>query len=313
MTGELRYLKQHAVDRARWDHCVQAAPNGLIYAHSFYLDALCDHWGALVLNDYEAVMPLPWRRKWGVYYLYQPFLAPVLGVFGRHLDPQTVSLFLEGIPAQFRLRDFSLNAQNPLDEPAAIPRSNYLLPLDRPYNEMAAGYHDNIRRAIRKAGQHGCTIRTGIPLEEIIRICRATYPRFMDTRNTPFPALPSVFGQAPAAVTYGVYTREAELVASCAFIGDGRRWYYWLVGNETAARNYGASALLVDAFLRDHSEEKSLLDFEGSDVASVAAFYKKFGAREERYWTLFENRLPFPLRLLKPLPRSYRELRSRHT
>ena len=29
-------------------------------------------WDALVLDDYAAVMPLTWRRKYGTRYLYQP-------------------------------------------------------------------------------------------------------------------------------------------------------------------------------------------------------------------------------------------------
>ncbi|WP_315816464.1 hypothetical protein [Paraflavitalea speifideaquila] len=56
----------------KWDRCIADAPNGLIYGYSFYLDKMADNWDGLVLNNYEAVMPLPWKKKWGIYYLAHP-------------------------------------------------------------------------------------------------------------------------------------------------------------------------------------------------------------------------------------------------
>ena len=48
--------------------------NGLIYAYSFYLDTMAKHWDAFILNDYEAVMPLTWNKKYGITYYYtSPF------------------------------------------------------------------------------------------------------------------------------------------------------------------------------------------------------------------------------------------------
>ncbi|MGZ3950491.1 MAG: hypothetical protein ACXVBZ_03805, partial [Flavisolibacter sp.] len=80
--GEIYYKRRHEVEIDKWDRCISGSSNGLIYAYSYYLDATADNWDALVLNDYQAVMPLPWRKKFGVFYLYQPSFAAQLGVFG---------------------------------------------------------------------------------------------------------------------------------------------------------------------------------------------------------------------------------------
>ena len=74
--------------------------------------AMVKHWDALVMNDYEAVMPLPHRKKLSIHYLYQPFLTPVLGVFGKNISEQLVCNFLEAIPEFFKLWDISLNQSN---------------------------------------------------------------------------------------------------------------------------------------------------------------------------------------------------------
>ena len=63
MREGIHYVKRQEVNATKWDRCIDQASNGLIYAYSFYLDTMTDSWDALVLNDYEALMPLPWKKK----------------------------------------------------------------------------------------------------------------------------------------------------------------------------------------------------------------------------------------------------------
>src|SRR5579871_3301850 len=127
-SGHIHYLTRHEIDAVKWDACIDAAPNGLIYGHSFYLDAMTScQWDALVLDDYRAVMPLTWNRKFGFYYLYQPFCTPCLGVFGTPGLP--VSAFLQAIPKKFKLWDIDLNEANfPSDQPANLSPNSTLPP-----------------------------------------------------------------------------------------------------------------------------------------------------------------------------------------
>src|SRR5690348_11211121 len=111
-TDTIQYLKNDQINKQLWDECIDKTDNGLIYAYSFYLDQMADNWDALVLNNYEAVMPLPWRKKFGIYYLYQPFLTAQLGLFGNAISGELLQKFLQAIPSKFRLWEFSLNHQN---------------------------------------------------------------------------------------------------------------------------------------------------------------------------------------------------------
>ena len=63
--NQIKYLQYKEIDKAKWDVCITNAPNGLIYGYSFYLDCMARRWDALVLGDYEAVMPLTWNKKYG--------------------------------------------------------------------------------------------------------------------------------------------------------------------------------------------------------------------------------------------------------
>jgi hypothetical protein len=59
----------------KWDRCINESSNALIYGTTTYLDHLADHWPGIVLNDYEMVMPVAWRKKLGIRYCYHvPFI-----------------------------------------------------------------------------------------------------------------------------------------------------------------------------------------------------------------------------------------------
>ena len=85
----IRYLPYNDIDKKKWDACIAAADNGLVYAGSMYLDAMAQNWDALILDDYKAVMPLTWKKKYSIHYLYQPFFTSCLGVFGKNISPRT--------------------------------------------------------------------------------------------------------------------------------------------------------------------------------------------------------------------------------
>lgn len=101
----IEYLANNQIDREKWDNCISKSNNGLLYAYSFYLDQMATNWDALVLNNYEYVMPLTWRKKYTIYYLYQPFLTAQLGVFGNNLTAELLEAFLNEIPKKFKYWD----------------------------------------------------------------------------------------------------------------------------------------------------------------------------------------------------------------
>lgn len=66
-------IKRKDLDIDKYDACIAASVQFRIYAFSWYLDAVSENWEVLILNDYEAVMPLPWKQKYFLKYITQPF------------------------------------------------------------------------------------------------------------------------------------------------------------------------------------------------------------------------------------------------
>lgn len=299
----IRYILYRDIDKVKWDACINAAANGLIYGYSFYLDTMAKHWDALVLNDYEAVMPLTWNKKYGICYLYQPPFSASLGIFGNNISASTVNNFLQAVPKKFRLWDIYLNHGNyfQLADFNLYQRMNYILPLNAGYENIYAGYKKNIQRNIKKCVQLQCTIKKEVSIDDIIALSNEQSKVFSTLGSDEFGRAKKIFqllSDTKKAITYGVYNNNT-LLASAAFFFSHGRAYYILVGNHPDGKTIGASHALIDAFIKDHAGQDLILDFEGSDVASLAFFYSSFGAAEEKYTGIKLNRLPAVIKWLK--------------
>ena len=180
MELKISYLPQANIDKQKWDRCIETAGNGLIYAYSFYLDAMSKNWDALIMNDYEAVMPLTWNKKYGIYYLYQPFFAAHLGVFGNNLSSIIVQSFLESIPVKFKYWDFYLNEKNLYSIPGfkMYERSNYILSLEKSYEDLTAHYAKSHLRNIRRAKEAGNIVKKNIPVGDVIFLAKEQAKNF---------------------------------------------------------------------------------------------------------------------------------------
>ena len=304
-TGDqIKYLQHTEIDKAKWDACITNAPNGLIYGYSFYLDCMARHWDALVLGDYEAVMPLTWNRKYGFYYLYQPAFTASLGVFGKNLSKGIVDDFISMLPAKFKLVEISLNSGNIVGDPKIFSqvRSNYILPVYRSHEEIYKAYRDNHKRNITKAFQLGCNVSREASVDEIIQLNKEQLQHVDGTKPEDYPNFKKLYeflknkGQAK---TYAVVDPKSKILASAVFFFSHNRAYYIMVGNHPEGKALGASHALLDTFIKDHAHQNLILDFEGSDIGNLAFFYSGFGATEEIYPALKINKLPWYVRLLK--------------
>jgi hypothetical protein len=300
----IAYLTQGQIDKQKWDTCIDAAPNGLVYAYAIYLDSMAKNWDALVLNDYEAVMPLTWNKKYGIHYLYQPPFTACLGIFGNRVNASTVMAFLKAVPPKFKYWDICFNAGNLFSVPGfnLYERMNYVLALNKPYEILYDNYRDNIKRNIKRSEKLNLVFKKNTGIDQIMLLVSEQARKFASLAARDFENFKKLYShlhKKEKAITYGMYTTEGQLMAGAAFLFSHNRAYYILVGNHPNGKTLGASHALINAFIKDHAGQNLLLDFEGSDMASLAHFYSGFGAVEEKYSALKLNRLPLGLKWMK--------------
>ena len=265
---------------------------------------MAKQWDVLVLNDYEAVMPLTWNKKLGICYLYQPALTACLGVFGNAVTDRLLTAFLDHIPENYRYWDISLNAGNffELKGYTLYQRMNYVLPLHNDYDLIYSKFRENIKRNIKKSEQAGNLVKKNIHIDEAVALAKKQSLQFssitqQDFEN--FSLLCEKLYEKEKAITYGIYNAAGELMSSCIFFFSHHRAYYILPGNHPNGKTLGTSHALINAFIKDYAGENILLDFEGSDISSLAFFYSSFGAVEEKYSAIRLNRLPALVKWLK--------------
>ena len=133
----IRYLTRDELDIVKYDTCISNAENFRIYANSWFLDIVCDSWDALVEDDYQSVMPLPKRTKYGIHYIYLPPWTQQLGVFSlQSINEFALLHFIKKIPKKFKLVDVYLNSNNLISSQRIKIRDNFILSLDKTYESL---------------------------------------------------------------------------------------------------------------------------------------------------------------------------------
>lgn len=111
----MKIIRVHHADinKEKWDRCIDNAVNGLIYGYSYYLDIMSPDWDALIMGDYEIVMPLTWNRKFGITYLRQPAFTQQLGIFASlFIKDDLTKAFLKKALEEFSFAEINLNYGN---------------------------------------------------------------------------------------------------------------------------------------------------------------------------------------------------------
>lgn len=280
---DIQYVSASHIDTDKWNACIAHAYQGRVYGTSMYLDAVNPGWAALIMGNYEWVMPLPIHQKWGISYLAQPWFCQQLGLFGpAQPDHLLLEAFLWRIPRRFVLVDMNLNHTNPLPPLSTwevAPRHNYELTLNQSYDELYQGYKKNNRTNLRKARKYGLVIDQKVGVEEMI---------LLKKRNEKVPISPQNYRhlsqllhglvQSGQANIWGTLDAEGDLLAAVCLVEGKRYLTYLLASSSEAGKHQRAMFFLIDEIIQAYANSQLVFDFEGSMIPGVARFYEGFGA-----------------------------------
>jgi hypothetical protein len=303
---KLRYLKHNEIDKGKWDNCISRSVNEFIYAHSWYLDIVSPGWDALIEGDYEAVMPLTWKRKFGIYYLYPPYFAQQLGVFSTgQISEGMVQEFIKRIPGKFRFIQICLNESNPISTASSGVNNNfnYKLDISGPYSEIHDSYSRNCKRNIKKAVNAQLTIDENITAVKFAEFVKANLgDKLTELNKRNYITLKKVLEASLENGTgkiYRVLTRDNKLCAAGSFLLTSKRCIFSVCASSAEGRSSHAMYFLVDHVIKNNSDRNRIFDFSGSNIKGVAYFNSTFGAKPVEYPYIYRNNLPRIIRFLK--------------
>lgn len=303
MQTAIELIPAHAIDREKWNSCIQSASNGLIYSHTIYLDNMADHWSGLVMNDYAAVMPIPWRKKWGIRYMYVPAFMQQLGLTGNFNDEEATRA-IHCITSAFRYGDLHFNASNtfiPSLFSEVKMRRNRVIDLQKNYADLFKDFSADCRRNIHAASQAKLLYQQGRSVEAMtLFLQQMKYPGAPDTTTmNRFEAVCNQFSRSGQHIVRCVKNANEQILAAFVGLKDERRIYNLLNLTTPEGRKCSANYFLFNELLKEWAGNSLLLDLEGSELPGVQAFYLHWGGDWETYFHVHHNRLPWPLQLLK--------------
>lgn len=288
-TFVIRHLQYHQLDKERYDRCISEAQNGRVYAYSWYLDLVCDNWDALVWQDYEIVMPLPWKTRFGIPFIITPNWAQQLGLFSREeISVEMLTSFLKAIPRKFIKIDYRMNAGNRSELKSVSVRDNYLLVLDQPFERIVENFNNNRKKAARLCfDDYHIDKNTSAD----------AFRQFFESIEKPFQLQKSAFNSLLALLESGrkeiniwSVQENKNIVAALFWVNDSRRLTCLLPIVSENRKKDQLPTFLICELIKSFENSKLILDFEGSMIPGVAQFYRSFGAEKEFYY-VYKKRL----------------------
>lgn len=302
----IKYLNRSEIDEVQWDNCIKSSIQYLPYALSFYLDVVCPNWSALVVDNYEAVLPLPIRKKFLLPYVFQPAPCPQLGLYSKTvLSTNELNSILAAVPSFIKFINCGVNKSTFTSNNFGqfILKDNYELDLDQPYETIKKKYKYNTRREIKLALNKPVNFVEAIAAKQIIEL-------LVDTKQKQVAGLTAAVQQQLVQLlkilykekigySLGIVDEANKLCAAVFYIKTTNSIINLLNASNATAKKNGWMMVLIDQLIRKHANTDTVFDFEGSSIPSVARFFRSFGAVQTNYYVWQWNRLPFLLRWLK--------------
>lgn len=285
----IRYLRHSEIDSEKWNQTVHNSLFSTIFAEYEMLDLLTgpDTWDAVVQDDYVAVMPLPYRKKGVLKYVYTPFFMPQMGIFSEHeVSPVEVDHFLSEVTKHFVLADIILNEKLNVEK-RNMTFVSHSMSLQFPYNELFGNYSQNTKRNIKAAEKAECVItRQGESVSDIIQLFvrnkgHQTEVHFTDNDYQRLLQVANYLINRNLLEIYSVRTKDNLLAAGAFFVKDTNRSWFWFSGRDNHLSYCMPMFYLLNEYIHDHAETDLMLDFNGSTNENVARLYRSFGG--ERY------------------------------
>lgn len=262
-------------------------------------------------GEYRAVMPVPLRRKRGMWVVHQPLFCQFLGVFGTNLTPNLVNAFAQKMLQQ-RWYGSILHLSPPFPPHSELflfhsPTvcHTHLLDLSRSYETLYHHFSPDTRRHLRQAKTADWEVQESNDPRPLLSLFRHYQADRIPggVGEWAYALFEHLFEELQkrrfATLRYAL--RSGQIEAGAVFVqSDNRIIYLFNAASELGRRNH-ARTLLINQMIREQAGcEGRLFDFESPEKESIARFYKGFGAEPSPYVVVRWNRLRWPLRHLSP-------------
>lgn len=321
---EIHIFSQAELDPKQWDTFIENSPQGGIYALHGYASATAGDWQAAIVSSGEqwlAVMPFVTKQKFGLKYSLQPLFSQFWGVFFtsfdgnryKQLSQQRKCLeLLIPVLEPFQLVKYRLSPKSEYllpfhwDDFVLKPRFTYILDISPSAEALLANLASPLKRQIKKGGKLNLRVKRVEDNETLISLIKQQQAAGHDVLEGAKNGLEilkkviSYLQESSRGELLAVIDEHGNVLAAGLFAYFNSSCLYLIGSYDPAQREKGAmSQLLWQAILNAREKNCHIFDFEGSMIASIEGFFRKFGASPETYFEISKNTLPLPLRWME--------------
>lgn len=297
------YLKHNEIDKEQWDNCIKESPGARPYAFSWYLDIMSPGWEALIDDDYDSVFPIPFSKRFGIQYAATPAFLQQLGAFSPDKPQQkAINEFIDYMPDSYRFIDLNVGQRISNDRFRITMKANYELNLSRSYEKLRNGFTNHCRRNIDKASKKKPEIINDISPEELISL-------FQNNRGHEIRGIkPRDYQKLNSLMRFCIMNRKGRILG----VRKSKRVIYGIflveikgsktmlfVVNTPESRERRLGYYIVNELIKESAGTRTVLDFAGSSIPSIASFMESFGSINVPFYRIYRNRLPWPVRMFK--------------
>lgn len=311
MGSTIKYLRRAQIDTTKWNECVSQHLDGLPYGRSHYLDIVTEnHWEAIIGDDYDWVLPLPYHYQLGVKNYYNPPFTQQLGIIGSDVSIELLEYIRAILPncrGVIHLKGNEMFRDKTLDNiMQRRQRTNMVLDLSQDYDQIRAGYSKSLKKGLRKSASR-YEMKTSDNVDLLIKFYRSQLSGKVGIKD-------HQYGLIKALAQSLINTNEALILEAhdqghldgiSIYLTTDSRIINLFGSSNYRGFEYNARHQMHDHMIRKYAGQSYCFDFEGSDLPGVQAFFRSFGPDVRYYQEYYLDRSPLWYRALRYLKNKF--------
>lgn len=282
----IRRLKYNEIDFDKYSKCLENSAQKNWYARKEVLDQLSGNWHILVYDDYEAVMPVPLKRKFALNLVVMPLFCQQLGVFSSKDDFKINDQFLNFLKNRYNIFSYSFNHYNSFSQDLD-KKKNYTIQISD-YILLRRKKYFKGRKSTAKCAQHLIYKEIDFSEESFSFMQKNFKGLSKDGDVEKYRKYLNFLYTNNSLKLSGAYLDE-KLINIAVLIDEKDQLSLLGLINYEEYKDENGPSFLIDKILSLYIHEKKF-NFMGSNIRGIEVFFKSFGAELQEYPTL-ENKI----------------------
>ncbi|MDX2361664.1 MAG: hypothetical protein QNK23_12725 [Crocinitomicaceae bacterium] len=296
LVSAVKIIDRNTLDDARWNALVDRTPDASFFSYTWYLDATAENWCALIDEEYNFGLALPYSVRLGVETLYTPIFVRYIELLGNGaMKPSIKALVFE------RFKNMNISVKQDLfgSDHTTFEYQAIQSNAERKLNSQA-------KRMVNKAVKNDIAITTTDNFMRVFKIIQKELSGKHDgLDDDSMMSLLKLFEAGGSAGVIQVYEIENNGGIAC-FENDRQTLY--LKGTTTVeTKSNGGMYALLNESVTKALEGHRKFDFGGSRVEGVSRFNKNLGGTDVHYFNYKVDKTPFWFKFARRIKHAWKK------